>query len=108
MLAANMTVAKHLYETFPEVSLLRSHPEPSKRILSKTRDLLIKFGVLLDVESAGSLHNSLLMYQVEPKSEPTNTATNVALYRNMVINSLCAKSMTVRKSIQVINSRLHT
>lgn len=88
MLLANMTVAKHLYEVFPEISLLRSHDEPSSRILKKTQELLAKFGIILDTNSAGLLNNSLL------KLNEAND-TEVARYRWMVINNLCAKSMTV-------------
>ncbi|KAJ8679012.1 hypothetical protein QAD02_014799 [Eretmocerus hayati] len=93
MLLANMTVAKYLYENLPEFSLLRLHEEPSMRMLAKTRDLLTKFGVLLDVDSAGSLHNSLLMYQFSPYDD-LDDSMKVAQYRAMVINNLCAKSMT--------------
>lgn len=95
MLLANMTVAKYLYETLPEVSLLRSHAEPSMRILQKTSNLLTKFGVILDVESAGTLHNSLSKHQVNLTDCGDNENIDVAYYRMMVINSLCAKSMTV-------------
>ncbi|XP_014219455.1 DIS3-like exonuclease 2 [Copidosoma floridanum] len=92
MLLANMSVAKHLYETMPELSLLRSHAEPSERILKKTQELLLKFGVILDVESAGTLHNSLMnWHQACIDSGPNGT--DVSQYRWMVINSLCAKSM---------------
>ena len=28
MIHANRTVAKHIYETFPEVAVLRRHPDP--------------------------------------------------------------------------------
>ncbi|XP_014238070.1 DIS3-like exonuclease 2 [Trichogramma pretiosum] len=90
MLLANMVVAKHLYETMPEVSLLRSHPEPCMRVLQKTKKLLEKFGVLLNIESAGALHESLLMYQSFDEYDPSSPEHG----RMMVINCLCAKSMT--------------
>ena len=86
-----MTVAKHLYEKMPEVSLLRSHAEPTMRMLNKTRNLLEKFGVLLNVDSAHLLHNSLMMHQ----PEKTSNLISPAQCRMMVINTLCAKSMAV-------------
>lgn len=90
MLLANMSVAKQIYDTMPEVALLRSHKEPSNRILTQTRDMLVKFGVILDIESSGALQQSLTDCDVESSS---NFATKS---RMLVINSLCAKSMTVR------------
>ena len=94
MLLANMTVAKQIYETIPETALLRSHKEPSMRVLTQSRDMLEKFGVILNIESAGTLQTSLSQYRSEVTAE---SAENFAAKcRMMVINSLCAKSMTVR------------
>lgn len=90
MLLANMSVAKQIYDTMPDDALLRSHKEPSTRILTQTRDMLEKFGIILDIESSGALQTSLTECDIETSS---NFATKS---RMLVINSLCAKSMTVR------------
>lgn len=88
MLLANMSVAKQIYDTMPDDALLRSHKEPSTRILTQTRDMLEKFGIILDIESSGALQTSLTECDIETSS---NFATKS---RMLVINSLCAKSMT--------------
>ncbi|XP_033211110.1 DIS3-like exonuclease 2 isoform X2 [Belonocnema kinseyi] len=92
MLLANMTVARQLYDTVPESALLRSHKEPSLRVLTQTRDMLEKFGVILNIESAGTLQESLSQYESEVSNESTENFA--AKCRMIVINSLCAKSMT--------------
>ena len=94
MLLANMTVAKQLYDTIPESALLRSHKEPSIRVLTQTRDMLEKLGVILNITSAGTLQASLEQYESEVTAESSENFA--AKCRMIVINSLCAKSMTVR------------
>lgn len=89
MLLANMSVAKQIHETMPEIALVRSHKEPSNRILTQTREMLEKFGVILEIESSGALQACLTECESESRS---NFA---AKCRMLVINSLCAKAMTV-------------
>lgn len=91
MLLANGAVAERLYETTPK-SLLRSHKEPSTRILTQTSNQLEKFGVLLNYASAGDLHNSMCQYLPGNGCEADEFAAEC---RMMVINNLCARSMTV-------------
>ncbi|XP_076757710.1 DIS3-like exonuclease 2 [Xylocopa sonorina] len=93
MLLANMTVATHLYNTIPETALLRNHREPSKHILSITKDNLQRLGIHLDIESSGSLQASIKRYEQELGTEDDETKITTK-YRMMVINSLCSKAMT--------------
>lgn len=94
MLLANMTVATHLYNVFPETALLRNHSEPSKYILSTTQDMLQKFGIHLDIKSSTSLHAS--MKRCEEGLETEDDERRIVMkYRMMVINSLCSRAMTV-------------
>ncbi|XP_006565708.1 DIS3-like exonuclease 2 isoform X2 [Apis mellifera] len=93
MLLANMTVATQLYTMIPETALLRNHREPSKHILTVTKDTLQRFGIHLDIKSSASLHASIRRYEQGLENE--NNETKITMkYRMMVINSLCSKAMT--------------
>ncbi|XP_031833073.1 DIS3-like exonuclease 2 isoform X2 [Nomia melanderi] len=92
MLLANMIVARFLYNNIPETALLRNHRGPSMSVLNKTKDVLQKFGIHLDIESSGSLHNSIIRYKEELESE-SNDFEATMKYRMMVINNLCSKAM---------------
>ncbi|XP_071870532.1 DIS3-like exonuclease 2 isoform X1 [Bombus fervidus] len=93
MLLANMTVATHLYNVIPETALLRNHREPSEHILSKTQDMLQKFGIHLDIKSSTSLHASMKRYEEGLEAEEGERRT-IMKYRMMVINNLCSRAMT--------------
>ncbi|XP_076626997.1 DIS3-like exonuclease 2 [Colletes latitarsis] len=93
MLLTNITVAVHLYNTIPETALLRNHREPLKYNLSETKDMLQKFGINLDIESAASLHASIKRYEQELEFESSDTKLKIRKYRMMVINNLCSKAM---------------
>ncbi|KOC68745.1 DIS3-like exonuclease 2 [Habropoda laboriosa] len=93
MLLANMTVATQLYDAIPETALLRNHKEPSKYILSMSKDILQRFGIHLDIKSSASLHASIKRYEQEFESESNESKTTMK-YRMMVINNLCSKAMT--------------
>lgn len=89
-----MIVARFLYNHIPETALLRNHRGPSMCVLNKTKDVLQKFGIHLDIESSGSLHNSINRYKEELESE-SNDFEATMKYRMMVINNLCSKAMNV-------------
>lgn len=63
MLLANMTVATDLHKKFPLLAFLRCHQAPHSDMLDRLAELLVKFGIVLDTSSAGSLHQSLQQYQ---------------------------------------------
>ena len=59
MLLANMAVAKKICTSYPEAALLRRHPPPLMKALEIVSESLKKEGIVLDLESAGSLQSSL-------------------------------------------------
>lgn len=94
MLLANFTVAEYLYSKLPKAAFLRIHEPPIDRLLEETQALFQKYGIHLNIESAGALQQSLKEYA--PKNPSTCGISNFMEHsRLMVINSLCAKSMTV-------------
>ena len=54
-----MAVAKKISASYPEAALLRRHPSPLQKALEEVTEMLKKEGIVLDIESAGSLHSSL-------------------------------------------------
>ena len=93
MLLANMTVAKHLYETLPDTALLRIHGTPVRRVLTRTAEDLGHLGVHLNTKTAGTLQSSLDLYEKTGlEGEDQRFVTSC---RMMVINTLCAQAMPV-------------
>ncbi|XP_012533692.1 DIS3-like exonuclease 2 isoform X2 [Monomorium pharaonis] len=90
MLLANMTVAEKLFNAIPKMALLRIHKEPSKHCLNTVYNILQKYGIHLNIETAGALQASISRY------EPENNfvAVDSMKYIMMVIINLCSKSMT--------------
>jgi exoribonuclease R len=44
MLLANMASARRIYNAFPALALLRRHPPPNDKKLSKAQKILTKYG----------------------------------------------------------------
>lgn len=84
MLLANMTVATDLQKKFPKVAFLRCHDEPQPDMLKKLADTLEKLGIMIDIESAGTLHESLQRY-----------CSGGDVARGIALNSLCSRPMVV-------------
>ena len=83
MLLANITVARKIYETFPNCALLRRHPAPplsNYEILLKASSAK---GVLLEVESAKALANSLDVAHI-PNDPYFNTMLRILATRCMM------------------------
>lgn len=93
MLLANITVATHLHTAIPETALLRIHRNPNKRNLNIIADMLQKFGIHLDVETAGSLQSSIHRYNPEYNPAAVNDQMKSIM---MVIIHMCSKTMIVR------------
>lgn len=94
MLLSNITVATHLYTNLPEISMLRCHEPPIMHMLSKTKAMLEKLGVHIDIESAGALYASLTRNQPDPYTS-SEGEIYLANCRSMVMNALCSKPMMV-------------
>jgi len=105
MLLANMTVAVQLYTAIPKTALLRNHKDPSKQCLDTIHSMLQKYGIHLNIETAGTLQASINHYESE------NNSVMVSFkYIMMVIINLCSKSMAVRIFICyccIINKRIN-
>ncbi|CAL1301213.1 unnamed protein product [Larinioides sclopetarius] len=63
MLLANMSVAKHIYEAFPTLSLLRRHPAPQPKMMADIVSMCETMGVILDPSSSGALQSSIAQYK---------------------------------------------
>ncbi|KAF9185180.1 hypothetical protein BGZ50_003238, partial [Haplosporangium sp. Z 11] len=59
MLLANMSVAKQIFDFFPEQALLRRHEEPLERRMADFIQHMNKIGIELDASSAGALQASM-------------------------------------------------
>ncbi|XP_007046470.2 PREDICTED: exosome complex exonuclease RRP44 homolog A [Theobroma cacao] len=59
MLAANVSVAKKIYDCFPSCSLLRRHPTPTREMLEPLLCTAAAVGLDLDVSSSKALADSL-------------------------------------------------
>ncbi|GBM82735.1 DIS3-like exonuclease 2 [Araneus ventricosus] len=84
MLLANMSVAKHIYETFPSLSLLRRHPAPQSKMMADIVSMCETMGVILDPSSSGTLQSSIAQY----KSDDYLSKARVELLMH-----LCSKPM---------------
>ncbi|KYM95072.1 PREDICTED: DIS3-like exonuclease 2 [Cyphomyrmex costatus] len=88
MLLANMTVAVQLYTAIPETALLRVHKEPKHNLYS-LRDMLQKYGIHLNIETAYDLQASINRYEPENNSVTVDSMKYIA----MAIVHLCSKTM---------------
>lgn len=59
MLLANISVARRIYEVFPETAVLRRHPAPPAENFTSLSKALASRGFSLDVSSSGALAASL-------------------------------------------------
>ncbi|KAL6262203.1 hypothetical protein P5V15_007300 [Pogonomyrmex californicus] len=89
MLLANMTVATQLYIAIPQTALLRIHKNPSKHSLNTIQNIMQKYGIHLDIETAGALQASIQRYNLENDS----VTVDAMKYIMLVIINLCSKSM---------------
>ncbi|XP_043926615.1 DIS3-like exonuclease 2 isoform X2 [Protopterus annectens] len=84
MLLANMSVAHHIYHSFPEQALLRRHPEPQTKMLNDLKEFCDQMGLNLDFSSAGALHKTLNENLGEDK---------YCMYRKEVLTHMCSRPM---------------
>ncbi|RKP20466.1 mitotic control protein dis3 [Rozella allomycis CSF55] len=59
MLLANVSVAKKIFESFPDVAVLRKHPRPSHENFDVLKQALNVYGFSLDCSTSKSLSDSL-------------------------------------------------
>ncbi|CAI8585464.1 unnamed protein product [Vicia faba] len=70
MLLANTTAAEVICRAYPEVALLRRHPEPNMRKLREFTAFCQKHGLNLDTSSSGHIHQSLEQLKEKLKDDP--------------------------------------
>ena len=63
MLLANISVATKIHECFPDLAVLRCHPEPKQQILDRSVQFLQRFGIDIDGSTSKTLQNSLNCYK---------------------------------------------
>ena len=84
MLCANISVARKIYEAFPQVAMLRRHGEPPATSFEQLNDMLrIKKGLSVSTESSKSLADSLDRC-VDPKDPYFNTLIRIMATRCMM------------------------
>ncbi|XP_016957904.1 DIS3-like exonuclease 2 [Drosophila biarmipes] len=60
MLLANQSVARFIYDSFPEIAVLRNHPPPLTKSLKALREKLQTLGFELDYSSSKALQESMV------------------------------------------------
>jgi exosome complex exonuclease DIS3/RRP44 len=84
MLCANISVARKIYEAFPQVAMLRRHGEPPATNFEQLNDVLrIKKGLSISTESSKSLADSLDRC-IDPKDPYFNTLIRIMATRCMM------------------------
>ncbi|XP_045814162.1 DIS3-like exonuclease 2 isoform X1 [Trifolium pratense] len=70
MLLANTTAAEVICKAYPDVALLRRHPEPNMQKLRECTAFCQKHGLNLDTSSSGHIHRSLEKIKKTLKDDP--------------------------------------
>lgn len=84
MLCANISVARKIYDAFPQVAMLRRHGEPPATNFEKLNDMLrVRKGLSISTESSKSLADSLDRC-VDPKDPYFNTLIRIMATRCML------------------------
>ncbi|EFP74074.2 uncharacterized protein PGTG_00030 [Puccinia graminis f. sp. tritici CRL 75-36-700-3] len=84
MLLANISVARRIYESFPQTAVLRRHNPPPKTNFEVLQDVLLKRrGLELDVSSSASLASSLDKC-IDPDVPAFNTLVRIMATRCML------------------------
>ena len=74
MLLANIAVAHHIYDKYPEKAILRRHPSPDSKQLEQVGASMRSFGFDCDISSSSSIQVFLQQIQ-ETSSEMSLTVT---------------------------------
>lgn len=70
MLLANRTAAEVICRAYPDIALLRRHPEPNMRKLRELMAFCEKHGLELNTSSSGQFHRSLEKAKEKLKDDP--------------------------------------
>lgn len=83
MLLANISVAKQIYQSFPQLAVLRRHPHPSSRQFDDLKQMLLTRGFNLNADSSLLLSRSLDLI-VDPNDEYFNKLIRIMTTRCMM------------------------
>lgn len=81
MLKANMTVARRIYEAFPDRALLRRHPVPIQRRLAAFAEKAKRLGFNISIQDSGSLQRGLLSIEDPDVRKAMETFVIKAMHR---------------------------
>lgn len=84
MLLANIATAHRIHRHFPELALLRCHPQPKSKLVQELQVKCETLKINLNFSSAGALHNSL---------NTTLGDDEYAAARKEVLTHLCSRPM---------------
>ncbi|KAF9916129.1 hypothetical protein BX616_004542 [Lobosporangium transversale] len=87
MLLANMSVAKQIFDFFPEQALLRRHEGPLERRMGDFIQHMNKIGLELDASSAGALQASMDAIQDPDVRKVVHLLANKPMHRGKYICS---------------------
>jgi len=91
MLLANMAVARKIYTTFTDVSVLRRHPPPKADMMEKVVEQLGGLGVDIDSSSAGGLASSIAKIKESDRTDMEKQAQLAC------VTSMCSKPMELAR-----------
>ena len=91
MLLANMSVAKKIHSAYPELAVLRNHPEPKETMLLKLLQSLKAHGVDMDFSTSKALALSLKNFEPKDENDQQQKAKYVALV------NMCSKPMELAR-----------
>uniref|UniRef100_A0A8C6LAE4 DIS3 like 3'-5' exoribonuclease 2 n=1 Tax=Nothobranchius furzeri TaxID=105023 RepID=A0A8C6LAE4_NOTFU len=86
MLLANMATANHVYQSFPDLALLRCHPPPKTKLMEEVKELCTQLGFDIDISSAGALNKSLNTLYGDDEFHAA---------RRDVLTNLCSRPMKI-------------
>ena len=96
MLLANTSVAKKLYETYPNLAVLRNHMPPKDNMMCQIVKELEKYNIHLDSSSSKTLQESLNRYK--PNLNRENSCENhTRQFRYQVLMNILSRPMQAAK-----------
>jgi DIS3-like exonuclease 2 len=92
MLLANTSVAKKLYQSFPNLAVLRNHFPPKDKLMDQLIKNLEKYKIILDPSNSKRLQDSLNKYKAVPHKGNNPDDFN-RQFRYQVLMNLLSKPM---------------
>lgn len=96
MLLANTSVAKKLYETYPNLAVLRNHMPPKDNMMCQIVKELEKYNIHLDSSSSKTLQESLNRYKPNLNRE-NSCEDHTRQFRYQVLMNILSRPMQAAK-----------